>query len=82
MTVGSVCSGMRRFSRFRNTAAMRGRSSGRAVSSSTTEARVTTSRSDIPLAWMRGSSGPITWRKRFTARATTSAAGSGLRVMS
>jgi hypothetical protein len=64
------------------TAAIRGRSSLRAVSSSTTEASVTTSRSDIPLAWMRGSSGVITSRNRFTMRATRSAAGSGRFVRS
>jgi hypothetical protein len=61
---------------------MRGRSSTRAVSSSTTDASVTTSRSVIPLACTRGSSGVITARNRFTIRETRSAAGSGFFVRS
>ena len=74
MMVGSVCSGMPILRRLRKTAAMRGRSSARPVSSSTSEASVTTWRSVRPLAATRGSSGPTRSQKRATMRPTRAAA--------
>ena len=79
MTVGSVCSGIFLCRRFRKTAATRGRSSGRAVSSSTMDASVTTWRRLRPPCSSAGSSGVITSRKRRTIRATRCAAASGPR---
>jgi hypothetical protein len=77
MIDGSVCSGMPRSSRFRKTAAIRGRSPERAVSSSTIDASVTTCRTVSFLSAMRPSSGSITERKRSSMRRTSARGASG-----
>ena len=77
MIEGSVWRGILLSSRLRNTAAMRGRSVARAVSSSTIEARVTTCRTVSPRSAMPASSGPITSRKRCVMRRTSARGASG-----
>ena len=77
MIDGSVWRGIPFSSRFRKTAAMRGRSGALAVSSSTIEARVTTSRTVSPRSAMRWSSGAITSRKRCAMRRTSARGASG-----
>jgi hypothetical protein len=77
MIDGSVCNGMPLSRRFQKTAAMRGRSPIRAVSSSTIEASVTTWRTVRPSSAMRSRCGPITARKRSSIRRTSTRGASG-----